>query len=783
MKKNFFLTLLVTMFYITIHTKKAYSNLTEQEQCILLTPMYIKPIIKANQNNTSIYITSKNMVSEYPYFMKYSGNVNIQYGNQIITANEVELIQKKIRNKKSLRTIIATGNIHYSDQKISLNGQKARLNLNNKDADIEKANYFIFGRHGRGYANKIKLRDKNRYTILEKGMFTTCHTNNNIWSIVGSEVILDHEKEVSKIWNAQFRIANIPIFYSPYLELPIGNKRRSGLLLPNVNYSKISGLNFELPFYWNIAHNYDLTITPQFISSHGLKISNEFRYITITGDGIVVIDWLKHNQNHFKDKNSGKHLIRGSNDRWLLYWDHSSILNKVFRFNINYKKVSDSEYFTDFTSKYGNSTDEYTIQKFSIGYTKHNWNLTLTDKQFQVFFNSSNTEVYKTKPQLDINFYKNNIGPFDFKTYAQISRITSTGNNNPNVIRLHIQPELNMQLSNNLANMINTLKLMATYYNHNITINTSNKKIKKQVIRILPLLSSNIKFHFKNNLLANSNFIQILEPWVQYLYIPYSNQNNINNYDSSLLKVDYNGLFREYIYSGIDRIASSNRLSIGIATRIYDKTLIERFNFSIGQIYYFKYPRTSNSDLPIKNQSDTGILLCSGETYLRLTDKLGLRGKLQYDKRFTYRTIGNLATEYRLDSDRFFQLNYRFVHLPYIKESIKNSVNIQKEISQIGTIVNWPLGNNWKFIGSYYHDMKKKQPVSRLIGLQYRTCCWSINISYERKIIGWQQLKFISDYDNQLSINMELKGLNNHHNFGSKNIITNNILPYHQRTF
>ncbi|MGP1945956.1 MAG: LPS assembly protein LptD, partial [Arsenophonus sp. ER-EMS1-MAG3] len=113
---------------------------------------------------------------------------------------------------------------------------------------------------------------------------------------------------------------------------------------------------------------------PQFISSRGLKINNEFRYITITGSGIIVIDWLKNDRNYFKDKNSEKYLIRGNNDRWLLYWDHSSILNKVFRFNINYKKVSDSEYFTDFTSKYGNSTDEYTIQKFSIGYTKHNWN-------------------------------------------------------------------------------------------------------------------------------------------------------------------------------------------------------------------------------------------------------------------------------------------------------------------------------------------------------------------------------------------------------------------------
>ncbi|MGP1939305.1 MAG: LPS assembly protein LptD [Arsenophonus sp. ET-DL9-MAG3] len=779
-KKNHKILFTIIIF-IAVYSQKVNSNLSEQ--CMLKVPIYTKPIIKNDSNDLLVYINAKHLTSKYPYFIEYKGNVNIQQGNQTLISDKVKLTQKETMTQKSLLyTIVAIGNVYYDNPQIIIKGSKAWLNLNNKDTNIEKANYLMLGRQGRGYANEIKLRGKNRYTILEKGMFTTCHQNNNNWSIIGSKVVLDYKEQVTEIWNARFRIANIPIFYSPYLQLPIGNKRRSGLLLPSGNYSKGSGLNFSLPFYWNIAPNYDASITPQFMTFRGIKLSNEFRYLTISGKGTIAVDWLKNNRSYIKDKNTNEYQTRNNNDRWILYWGHFGILDKVLRFDINYKKVSDSKYFTDFISKYGNSTDSYAIQKFSIGYLQPNWNVTLTYKQFQIFVSSPNSKIYKTKPQLDFNYYKNNLGPFNVKTYAQAAHITSMKTNNPDVKRLHIESEVNFPLSNNWLNMNNAVKVMATYYNQNIPINLIDSKLKKQVTRILPSLSSDAKFFFKRELLIRNNYVQTLEPRVQYLYVPYRDQTNINNYDSSLLKADYNGLFRNYIYSGIDRIASANQLTTGITTRIYNQELTERFNFSVGQIYYFKYPRTSDFNLQIKDKNNTGLLLYASDTYLRLTDKWGLRGGLQYDKRFGDITMGNIITEYRWDSNRLIQLNYRFVDQNYIQATVKNSTAFQKGISQIGAIVNWPIDDHLDFIGSYYYDVKENQPASRLINLKYSTCCWSINIGYERKIVGWQQENFISDHDNKWLVNVELKGLNNNHNFENKDIIANGILPY-QRVF
>lgn len=769
------------MVLIAVHSKQTHANLIKQ--CMLEVPLYSKPTVKDNYNDLPIHIIAKDLVWEYPYYIEYKGNVDIQHGNQTLTADKVRLIQKETKDQKSLRTVVATGNVHYYDPQIILKGPMAWLNLNNKDTDVKNGEYWIVGRHGHGYANKMKLRGKNRYTILEKGMFTACPPDNNSWSIVGSKIIFDHEDQVAKIWNARIRVANASIFYSPYLQLPTGNKRRSGFFLPNTSYSKDSGLDFILPFYWNVAPNYDATITPQFMSLHRIKLNNIFRYLTITGVGTIAVDWLKRDRSYIKSKNiNNKHQVHNSDNRWLLYLGNAGVFNKVWRFNINYTKVSDPKYFTDFTSKYGNSTDSYAIQKFSIGYAQPNWNATLTHKQFQIFVDSPNSKTYKTEPQLDLNFYQNNLGPCNLKTYAQAARITSSSNNNPNTIRLHIEPEVNLLLFNNWGSINNIIKVMATYYNQNIPINLANSTLKKQVIRILPSLTYDAKLVFERDMLMNSSYIQTLESRIQYLYVPYRNQRDINNYDSSLLQSDYNSLFRNRTYSGLDRIASANQLTTGITTRIYDKELIERFNFSIGQIYYFEHPRTEDFNLPVKDKNITGPLLWASNVFIHLTNNWGLRGGLQYDKRLNDIIIGNIVTEYHLDLDHLIQLNYRFINHDYITATLKNAPIFQKGISQIGAVVSWPLDNQWGFVGSYYYDIKENQPASRVIGLQYTTCCWSMNIGYERKIIGWKQQNFSSDYDNKWSINIGLKGINNNYNSKNQDILASSIIPY-QRAF
>lgn len=791
MMKKSYPTLLATMVWAAIYSQQAHADLAQQ--CMLGVPVYTKPIVKGDPNNLPIHITAEDVRGEYPNFVEYEGNVDIQQGNQTLTADNVKLTQTETAGELPVREVTATGNVHYDDPQIILKGPSAWSNLDNKNTDVNDGNYMMVGRQGRGDATKMKMRGENRYSIMENGTFTTCLPGNNSWSVAGSEVIIDREEEVAEIWHARFKVGDVPIFYSPYMQLPIGNKRRSGFLIPTGSYSSNDGLEFSLPYYWNIAPNYDATITPQFMTHRGVKLNNEFRYLIAPGTGTVAFDFLNHDRAYIKDKERGKREDRDSDDRWLFYWRHSGTYAGHWNFNSDYTKVSDPSYFTDFSSQYGSTTDGYATQKLSAGYSDTNWNAKVTHKQFQIFADNPNKRAYKAEPQVDFNYYKNNLGVFDVHTYAQAARFTSVGKNNPDATRLHIEPEVNLPLSNGWANMNNSIKLYATHYDQNIPRSNTDSSLEKNVTRVLPMFKSDAKVVFERDLFQGSDFVQTLEPRVQYLYIPYKDQDNINNFDSSLLQSDYSGLFRDRIYSGLDRIASANQFTTGVTTRVYDDALAERFNFSVGQIYYFERPRAGDSNRPIDDKSNTGSLLWATDSMWRIDDNWGLRGGLQYDRRLGNVTMGNAVAEYRLDADRLVQLNYRFVDRDYIQATFRREdtanggytytlPEYQRGISQVGAVMSWPLSERWGFVGSYYYDTKQQQPASQLVGLQYNTCCWAVNLGYERKIVGWQKEKFSSEYDNKWSINVELRGLNNNHSLGSQKMLESGIMPY-QRAF
>ncbi|WP_036769060.1 LPS assembly protein LptD [Photorhabdus australis] len=783
--KKCYPTLLATTVWAALYSQHAHADLAAQ--CMLGIPIYDQPIINGDPNQLPVNILADDSRADYPRSAEFSGNVNVKQGNKTLTADKVQLDQTE--GEVPVRTVTATGNVHYNDPQIILKGPRAWSNLNNKDTDVEQSDYQMVGRQGRGTADKMKLRGANRYTIMDNGTFTSCLPGNDSWSVVGSEVILDREEEVAEIWNARFRVVNVPIFYSPYLQLPIGSKRRSGFLIPNANYSKNDGVTFLLPYYWNIAPNYDATITPHYISQRGLKLNNEFRYLTKAGTGTLALDWLNNDKQYIEDKKTGTRTARESDNRWLFYWNHSGVMDQVWRFNIDYTKVSDPGYFSDFSSQYGSTTDGYATQKFSLGYAQQNWNATLSTKQFQIFSTGGNKNAYRAEPQLDLNYYKNDLGPFDFRIHGQVVKLTSTEKNNPEAARWHLEPSINLPLSNGWASINNEVKLMATHYQQDIPDIRKNSELKESVNRVLPQFKSEAKMVFERSMYMNSDYTQTLEPQIQYLYVPYKNQDNINNYDSALLQADYTGLFRDRFYGGLDRISSANQVTTGLTTRIYDEDLVERFNLSLGQTYYFERPRTgTNKENLINSKDGSDMMAWAGDTYWRINDSWGLKGGLQYDSRLSSVTMGNAVLEYRRDDDRLVQLNYRFVDRDYIQatrlrtwdQKVATAPAFQQGISQIGLVASWPLNDRWGLVGAYYYDTKKQQPASQLVGLQYNTCCWAVNVGYERKIIGWKDDS--SEYDDKWSFNFELRGLSNNHSLGSQKMLQSGIMPY-QRAF
>ncbi|HIC9049489.1 TPA: LPS assembly protein LptD [Escherichia coli] len=774
-------TLLATMIATALYSQQGLAA-DLASQCMLGVPSYDRPLVQGDTNDLPVTINADHAKGDYPDDAVFTGSVDIMQGNSRLQADEVQLHQKEAPGQpEPVRTVDALGNVHYDDNQVILKGPKGWANLNTKDTNVWEGDYQMVGRQGRGKADLMKQRGENRYTILDNGSFTSCLPGSDTWSVVGSEIIHDREEQVAEIWNARFKVGPVPIFYSPYLQLPVGDKRRSGFLIPNAKYTTTNYFEFYLPYYWNIAPNMDATITPHYMHRRGnIMWENEFRYLSQAGAGLMELDYLPSDKVY-----EDEHPNDDSSRRWLFYWNHSGVMDQVWRFNVDYTKVSAPSYFNDFDNKYGSSTDGYATQKFSVGYAVQNFNATVSTKQFQVF-SEQNTSSYSAEPQLDVNYYQNDVGPFDTRIYGQAVHFVNTRDDMPEATRVHLEPTINLPLSNNWGSINTEAKLLATHYqqtNLDWYNSRNTTKLDESVNRVMPQFKVDGKMVFERDMeMLAPGYTQTLEPRAQYLYVPYRDQSDIYNYDSSLLQSDYSGLFRDRTYGGLDRIASANQVTTGVTSRIYDDAAVERFNISVGQIYYFTESRTGDDNITWENDDKTGSLVWAADTYWRISERWGLRGGIQYDTRLDNVATSNSSIEYRRDEDRLVQLNYRYASPEYIQATLPKYYSTAEQykngISQVGAVASWPIADRWSIVEAYYYDTNANKQADSMLGVQYSSCCYAIRVGYERKLNGWDNDKQHAVYDNAIGFNIELRGLSSNYGLGTQEMLRSNILPY-----
>ncbi|VEH65216.1 LPS-assembly protein LptD [Rodentibacter pneumotropicus] len=424
-------------------------------QCLVGVPKFSgEEVVSNNPNDLPVYIEADDAEINQPTSAIYRGNADLKQGNRHLVADSVEVKQTG-EGAALQRFAHVSGGFDYKDDQINLLGQNADFNLDSKDGNVTEADYQLVGRQGRGKAQEIELRNNTR--VMKNATFTSCLPNDNAWAVDASEIRQYIKEEYAEMWHARFKVLGVPVFYTPYLQLPIGDRRRSGLLIPSAGSSSRDGYWYSQPIYWNIAPNYDATITPKYMSHRGWQLNGEFRYLTPVGEGKVAGEYLgrdRYDKYYSEDRK-----------RHLFYWNHSSSFLQNWRLNIDYTRVSDKRYFTDFTSDYGSSTDGYANQYARIAYYQPNYNFAISARQFQIF-DEVNIGPYRAMPQIDFNYYKNDLanGWLDFKLFSQAVRFDNDSTLMPTAWRFHLEPSLATAMSNKYGSLNIETKLYATHY-------------------------------------------------------------------------------------------------------------------------------------------------------------------------------------------------------------------------------------------------------------------------------------------------------------------------------
>ena len=776
MNKNTY-TLISLSILTALYSADSTADLAKQ--CLYGVPHFTGEVVSGNPNDLPVYIEADQAEITQPRSGIYKGNVDVKQGNRHLQSAEVE-VQQQGSGDNVQRYAFARGGFDYRDNQINLLGDDAKIHLNTKDTDVRNAHYQLVDRQGRGSAESVELRDD--YRVMKNATFTSCLQDDHSWSIYADEMRQHVKEEYAEMWHARFKVQGVPVFYTPYLQLPIGDRRRSGLLIPTLGHGSRDGSFYAQPVYWNIAPNLDATLTPKYMSRRGWQLNSEFRYLTTLGEGQIAGEYL--GDDRLKDYDSE------NRKRHLFYWKHNAAFARDWRLDLNYTKVSDKRYFNDFDSAYGSSTDGYADQTGRIAYYQPNYNIAMFVKQFQIF-----DEVvigpYRALPQIDFNYYQNGLfgNKVDFKLFSQAVRFDNDSAQMPTAWRFHGEPSVNTTLSNRYGSMNLEAKLYATQYQQKKGRSDKAEDVESSVNRILPQLKIDLQSVLASNQTFISGYTQTLEPRAQFLFRPYKDQSNIGSklnsqylgfgYDSSLLQQDYFSLFNSRRYSGLDRIASANQVTLGGTSRFFDENKEERFNIAVGQTYYLEPSRIDeNRDNRTEGSSSSWAI----EANWKINDLMRWRGGYQYDPQLGQVSLANTGIEYNPTKNNVVQLNYRYASKEYINQNLTAEANrYNQDIKQLGVQVGWELSDHWAIAGRYYQDLALKKPVEQYLGVQYNTCCWSVGVGARRYVTSRQNQK--NDdifYDHGIGVTFELRGFSHDHKTGIESMMKKGKLPYLQ---
>ena len=216
-------------------------------------------------------------------------------------------------------------------------------------------------------------RAEGETTILNKATYTACEPCKEhpekppLWQVRAVKIVHKSEEQMIYYEDAFFELFGLPIAYFPYFSAPDATvTRKSGFLAPRYVYESRLGFGASVPYFWNMAPNYDLTLSPTVLSKQGVLGQAEFRHRLINGAYDIRVAGL-----YEADPSAFTAAPYGPGDR---QWRGSIESTGKFYINQNWKYgweiaiFSDKFFFQDYKIRSDTLSADYIKESISTAY-------------------------------------------------------------------------------------------------------------------------------------------------------------------------------------------------------------------------------------------------------------------------------------------------------------------------------------------------------------------------------------------------------------------------------
>lgn len=687
--------------------------------------------------------------------IQLEGDVSITQGDRRIKAQYMSFDrQSDLAEMRELVEIRQPG--------ILVRGSGAAVNMAGREAQFEGGEFVLHQSHLRGSAAKIE-HQADGVVVLQNGQITSCEPGAETWQIKGKSLRVDPIKKQGSGRNVTIEVAGIPIVYVPYITFPVGSERQSGLLIPTVGVRK-GELDLTIPWYWNIAPNYDATIAPRYAAGHGAMVESEWRYMNSVSHNALNLALLPNDKgggylsnDPQLDEAEKLRSYRGTN-RWLVSLDHAGGDNSRWYSDIEYAKVSDVDYFRDISPEsFSVANNTYLNQSATLGYRLPNWNINARIQAYQNLLVDLDAN-YRQLPRVQMNG-RYTYGAWgislnhewaDF-THEDLHYVTGQRAN------LDYQVEWNQQFQWGYVRPQVGVQTLAYLLDDD---NLSNSADTNPVLGA-PYASIDAALTFERD-----NGRQTLEPRLFYLFRNHTDHSALYdvtnpdlgevrdvNFDTTPLTFGYDQMFRNRRFAGGDRIGDANQLTVALTSQWLSENRNNPIaSISLGQVLYFSDQQVTlqyREQVQALEESDLATKITA-----QLSRNIQVRGDFLYNPKEKQVMRATTGIEYQDDDLRRIKLGYRFVREDRVELSTL-------PVDQLDTAFSLPFGEQWQVVGRLFYDLDEHKELDAFLGFEYDDCCYRLRL-LARRWLDSTLATLVNDrnrYDDGIFLEIDLKGL------------------------
>ncbi|MGQ3052181.1 MAG: LPS-assembly protein LptD [Roseateles sp.] len=726
---------------------------------------------KATGTKPALVISATKLTAQTDQRAEGTDGVELRYGELVLNTDTLNyrVVDDFARAEGHVR-IDHNGNV--------FTGPLLQLYVNRFQGEFLTPSFFLAATGGRGKAKVLKFQDSEHMSALE-GSYSSCPAVENQepdWQITARELRMDLAANEGQADGAVLRFLGVPILAAPSLSFPLTSARKSGWLPPSIFLDNRGGLELGVPYYWNIAPQRDATFSPFVMTKRGVGLDSEFRYLEPGHAGRINVDLLPG------DRVFGR-------SRWGLKFNNDGVLGG-WHYRLKSERVSDDDYWKDMSRRVESQTPRLLAGDFRLNRQRElSWGVIDTYARIQRWQTLQGSDAltqfdspYQRSPQFGIRVTTaadeavlDSFRPWGRKARLEggleleYNRFDLPSSALPGQARggqrVHALGHVSAPMGGEAWWLIPRAAFNAAAYD----LERPGPDGRRRMGRIIPTLSVDHGWVFERDTkLFGRPMRQSLEPRLLYVNTPFRDQSHLPNFDAAAKDFNFDSIYAENPFSGVDRVSDLHAVSVGATSRWVSASKGEEI-LRLGAVQRFLFrDQRITPDLEPVTQRFSDLLLAAAA---QLEERWWADGTLQFNSDVSRSVRSVLRLRYSPGPFKTVSVAYRLA---------------RAQSEQVELAWQWPIygqpvtsrgadskacGGAWYSAGRVQYSLRDRRLTDSVVGFEYDAGCWVWRVGVERLSTGR------AETNTRLMLQLELVGLSQ---LGSNalNVLKDNVPGY-----